>query len=86
MSGVCSRVKSAATLDFHLFSDEAHLHLDGFVNKQNARFWTFENPHTVMEMSLHSAKCTVWCTISEQGLIWQIFVKSIRSFREQGMW
>ncbi|GFU18075.1 uncharacterized protein TNCV_1446341 [Trichonephila clavipes] len=27
------------------FTDEAHFHLNGFVNKQNWRFWGSENPY-----------------------------------------
>jgi hypothetical protein len=48
-----------ATLHCLGFNDEAHFHHDGFVYKQNMRFWDSENPQRVMEMSLHSAKCTM---------------------------
>jgi hypothetical protein len=42
---------------------------------KNMRFWASENPHRVVEMSLHPAKCTVWCAISKQGLTGLIFVE-----------
>jgi hypothetical protein len=61
------------TLDCLWFRDEAHLHLDGFVNKQNMKFWASEN--AVVETSLHPAKCTVWCAISKQGETGPIFVE-----------
>ena len=32
-----------------LMSEEAHLYLDGFVNKQNCRIWATENPQAVKE-------------------------------------
>jgi hypothetical protein len=51
------------------FIDEAYFHLDGFVNNQNRRCWASENPHRVMEMTLHPAKCTILCAISKQGII-----------------
>ena len=35
------------------FSDEAHFHFDGYVNKQNCRIWESENPHVVMEKPMH---------------------------------
>ena len=33
-----------------LMTDEAHLHLSGYVNKQNYRYWALENPQ---EHSFH---------------------------------
>ena len=32
-----------------ILSDEAHFHLDGFVNRQNCRIWGSENPHVTVE-------------------------------------
>ena len=29
------------------FYDEAHFHLNGFVNAQNCRIWGSENPHAI---------------------------------------
>lgn len=37
-----------------IFTDEAHFHLNGFVNKQNCRIWGSENPRTIQEK-----KCTL---------------------------
>jgi len=39
-----------------LFSDEAHFIMDGFVNKQNCRIWSDENPRVIQERSLHPKK------------------------------
>ena len=55
------------------FSDESHFHLDGHVNKQNCRFWGSQKPDEVLECPLHSAKVTVWCAMSSQGLIEPFF-------------
>ncbi|GBO28265.1 hypothetical protein AVEN_178314-1 [Araneus ventricosus] len=41
------------------FSDEAYFNLDGFVNKQNWRFWGTENPHIAVLSSLYSPKVIV---------------------------
>lgn len=52
------------------FSDEAHFHLNGLVNRQNYRFWGSENPHLdPQEKPLHSPKVTAWCALSEKGII-----------------
>jgi hypothetical protein len=48
------------TSDCLWFGAEAHLHLNGFTNKQNMMFSTSENPHRLVETLFHPAKCTVW--------------------------
>lgn len=56
-----------------LMSDEAHFHLNGFVNKQNCRYWCNENPQMLHESPLHSPKVTVWCAVGEKGIIGPYF-------------
>ena len=51
------------------FSDEAHFHLDGSVNRQNCRIWVTEPPNFVTTKSLNSRKCTAWCALSSHGII-----------------
>ena len=51
------------------FSDEAHFHLSGAVNKQNMRYWSAENPRELHLRPLHSQRVTVWCAISRVGII-----------------
>ncbi|GFS76600.1 putative DD41D transposase [Trichonephila clavipes] len=49
----------AVVPDFHkriLFSDEAHFWLNGYVNKQNCRFWSEANPQVYVETPLHPEK------------------------------
>jgi hypothetical protein len=55
------------------FSDEAHFHLDGIVNKQNVQFWMSENPRVIQEKVHHALRVTVWVIISRHGLLGQIF-------------
>ncbi|GFX14785.1 uncharacterized protein TNCV_1485281 [Trichonephila clavipes] len=62
----------AVVPDFHkriLFSDEAHFWLNGYVNKQNCRIWSEDNPQVYVETPLHPEKLTVWCALWAGGII-----------------
>jgi hypothetical protein len=56
-----------------IFSDEAHFHLSGFVNKQNCRFWGNENPRIMQEREMHPLRTTVWCGFWEGGVLGPFF-------------
>lgn len=56
------------------FSDEAHFWLAGYVNKQNYRFWARENPRIFETTTLKPQRITVWCAISERGIIGPVFL------------
>lgn len=65
--------------DFHrkiIFSDEAHFWLKGYVNKQNMRYWSAEQPEQVLETPLHPQKVTVWCGLHAEGIIGPYFFKN----------
>ena len=55
------------------FSDEAHFHLDGAVNKQNMRFWGTAKPEFHAEKPLHSEKVTAWAALNCDGIIGPFF-------------
>ncbi|GFX48539.1 transposase [Trichonephila clavipes] len=64
----------AVVPDFHkriLFSDEAHLWLNGYVNKQNGRIWREANPQVYVETPLHPEKLTVGCALWTGGILLQ---------------
>lgn len=61
-----------------IFSDEAHFWLNGYVNKQNCRFWSDENPREIMPKPLHPEKLTVWCGLWRHGIIGPYFFKDER--------
>lgn len=58
--------------------DEAHSHLDGYVNKQNCRYWADGNPNELHQQPLHSEKVTVWCVLSKIGIIGPYFFEDER--------
>lgn len=57
------------------FTDEAHFHLDGVVNRHNWRFWGTEKPHFSHARPLHCPKLTVWAAISCKGIIGPFFLR-----------
>ncbi|GFT02592.1 putative DD41D transposase [Trichonephila clavipes] len=60
--------------DFHkriLFSDEAHIWLNGYVKKQNCLIWNEANPQVYVETPLHPEKLTVWCALWVGGILLQ---------------
>ncbi|PNF37887.1 hypothetical protein B7P43_G07408 [Cryptotermes secundus] len=58
------------------FSDEAHFHLSGYVNKQNKCYWNGNNPRELHERPHHSDKVTVWCALSRVGVIGPEMIKN----------
>lgn len=77
--GLWARTKLAAQPEFYreiIFSDEAHFWLNGYVNKQNCRFWAENNPHEVLEKPLHPEKLTVWCGLHAGGVIGPYFFRN----------
>jgi hypothetical protein len=59
-----------------IFSDEAHFHLNGYVNKQNCRIWGSENPNTFEQAPMHPQKVTVWCGLWVGGIIGPYFFEN----------
>uniref|UniRef100_A0A914WR79 Transposase n=1 Tax=Plectus sambesii TaxID=2011161 RepID=A0A914WR79_9BILA len=55
------------------FSDEAHFHIYGGVNRQNYWYWNEENPSCYAEEPLYSPCVTVWAAIGEHGIIGPFF-------------
>ncbi|GFW09672.1 transposase [Trichonephila clavipes] len=69
-----AQIEIAVVPDFHkriLFSDEVHLWLNGYVNKQNCRIWSEANPQVYVETPLHPEKLTVWCALWAGGILLQ---------------
>jgi len=58
-----------------MMGDEAHFHLDSYVNKQNCRFWAAEKPQELHQRPLHAAKVPVCCGISKVGIVGPYFLK-----------
>lgn len=68
------------TVNTIFWSDEAHFHLNGSVNKQNCRYWSpiGQNPRIKHQKPLHSPKVTVWCALGSRGIIGPYFFENRR--------
>ncbi|GFX71240.1 DUF4817 domain-containing protein [Trichonephila clavipes] len=60
-----------------LWTDEAHFHLDGSVNTHNCRIWESVNPHSTLQVPLHSPKVTVWCGFSASFILGAYFFEEL---------
>ena len=47
----------------------------GYVNKQNCRFWSEDQPEELQKLSMHSEKVTVWCGLWAGGITGSYFFK-----------
>lgn len=56
-----------------VFSDKAHFHIQGMVNKQDFRYWSQTNPQWSQELPLHSPRITVWAAIGCHGVVGPFF-------------
>ncbi|GFW12840.1 putative transposable element [Trichonephila clavipes] len=57
-------------------SNEAHVWLNGYANKQNCRIWSDTNPQVYVETPLYPEKLTVWCALWAGGIIGPYFFKN----------
>ena len=58
-----------------VFSDEAHSWLIGYINKQNCRFWSEDQPEELQKLPRHPEKLTVWCGLWAAGIFGPYFFK-----------
>ncbi|GFY34411.1 putative DD41D transposase [Trichonephila clavipes] len=57
-------------------STGVHFWLNGYVNKQNCRIWSEDNPQVYVETPLHPEKLTVWCALWAGGILGPYFFKN----------
>ena len=60
-------------LDETYFTDESWIHLSGYVNRQNTRLWSANNPHFFTESPLHPLKIGIWVAVSPRRVIGPLF-------------
>ena len=57
-----------------MFSDESHIHLNGYINRQTTHFLEFARTD-VIQKPLHRAQVTIWCAVSEHRILGPYFVE-----------
>ncbi|KAJ4441236.1 hypothetical protein ANN_11087 [Periplaneta americana] len=74
-TGCTERKKSMTNeiLNLTFYTDEAWFHLSGYVNSQNFRIWSTNNPYEFIETPLHAEKIGVWAAMSRRKIIGPIF-------------
>ena len=60
-------------LNHLVFTDEAHFHLSGEVNRHNLRYYAEENPKVILTKPLHSQRVTVWAGVWSRGFLGPVF-------------
>jgi hypothetical protein len=68
------------TLNVIWYSNKAHFHLDGCINKQNVQLWASENPRLTTANSLHPDRATVWCALSSVRIFSPMFTNGTVNF------
>jgi len=58
-----------------MMSDEAHFYLDGYVNKQNCRFWAAQNPRELHQRPLHTVRFQFGAAFRKWGSLVLTFLK-----------
>lgn len=61
------------------FTDEAWFYLNGYVNSQNSRQWSCNNPHLIEEATLHPAKVGIWAAMSGKRIFTVFFDSTVTS-------
>ncbi len=67
---------SEYVFDSFFYSVKAWFDLEGYINSQNYRTWSSENPYLFRETGLHPFKIDVWCAASCRCIIGPISFKS----------
>jgi hypothetical protein len=52
---------------------EAWVRLQGYINTQNNRYWSSQNPHLTHEVLLHLVQVGVWCAVSARRVVGPVF-------------
>lgn len=64
-------------------SDESHIHLDGYINRQTTSFLYFDLPNFNVQKPLRSARVTIWCAFLTRSLLRPYLIQP-RSLQEHG--
>ena len=72
---ISQKIEKPWFINLIFFSDEAHSHLSGHINKQNMRYCSQAHPHEHTHQPLSQEKVTVWCAIGRNGILGSHFLE-----------
>jgi hypothetical protein len=72
-----SAVEGEIDLQLTFLSDGAWFHLQGYINMQNNRYRSSQNPHLTHEAPLHPVKVGVWCAVNARRIAVPVFFNKI---------
>jgi hypothetical protein len=70
-----SVVQDEVSPQLTFFSDEAWIHLKGYINAQNNHYWSSQNPHLPNKVPSHPVKVGVLCDVSARLFVVTAFFK-----------
>jgi hypothetical protein len=59
------------------FTGEVNFNPLGYVNSQNNKQWSSENPHALIQLPIYNQKGGVWCAISATPSLDRYFMKAL---------
>jgi hypothetical protein len=72
-----SFVEGEIDINLAFFSAEAWFHMQGYINMQNNRYWSSQNPHLTCKVRLHPVKVGVWCAVNARKIVAPVFFNEI---------
>jgi hypothetical protein len=75
-----SVIEGEINLQLTFYSDEAWFHLQGYINVQNNRYWSSQNPHLTHRVLLQPVKVHAWYAVSSRKIVVPVSFKEIINY------
>jgi hypothetical protein len=72
-----SLIKDQTDQQLTFFFEKALFYLQGYISKQNNRYWSSQNPHLTHEVPVHPVKVGVWRAVGARIVVTVSFNETI---------